>query len=130
MKMETNHTPHEIIKEALKSAGIMPGITTDLIINLVDLGLGEDFPNDTKWQARVQKAIAPLDVEDRVKSQYYTAARKELDTEAMSHFRRTGEHKSVTVADIDKRFQEKWDEYLAKKAEKEAKKKALAKSDR
>ena len=84
------------------------------------------FLNDPKWIARVTKAINPLDIEARVKSSLYTAARKELDTAAMKKHRRTGELDPVTEEDIDKLYQVKWADYLEKKAEKEAKQKAFA----
>lgn len=84
------------------------------------------FLGDTKWQKRVFKAIEPLDIEDRVKSQLYTSAKKELDSEAMELHRRKSEFKPVTDEDIQKRFDEKWAEYLSKKAASEAKKKAVS----
>ncbi|WP_155890810.1 hypothetical protein [Desulfuromonas sp. TF] len=117
------------IENMLKDAGVAPGLMTNLIIELVELAKGDELPNDEKWQARIKKAIAPLDIEDRVRGQLYTAARKELDTAAMIHYRRTKEFKDVTNEDINNLFQQKWDTYVAKKAEKEAKKKAIAKAD-
>lgn len=87
------------------------------------------FLADSNWQKRFDKAFKPLDVEKRVKSSLYTAATKELDTAAMKHHRRTGEHKAVTVADIDDLYDKKWAKHLEEKAEKEAKQKAFARAD-
>ncbi len=102
---------------------------TDIRESIDTLVKNPVFLNDPKWVARVKKAIDPLDIEARVKSSLYTAARKELDTAAMKKHRRTGVLDPVTDEDIEKLYQEKWEKYLEKKAEKEAKQTAFAKAD-
>lgn len=107
----------------------MADIVSDVRGRIDALLINPVFLADEKWQKRLIKAIEPIDVDSRVKSQLYTAATKELDTAAMAHYRRTGEHKNVTEEDIEVLFQEKWAKYLEKKAEKKAKQKAFAKAD-
>ncbi|PLX83664.1 MAG: hypothetical protein C0617_11055 [Desulfuromonas sp.] len=118
----------EVFKAAIDGLGIAPGVTTDLVVELAELAKGDELKADEKWVARIRKAIKPLDVMPRIKSQLHTAARKELDTEAMKYHRRTGKFKAVTDGDIETLYQEKLEAYLAKKAEKEAKKKAITKA--
>lgn len=98
----------------------------NLSATFAELIVNPAFMSDPKWQARVEKAMTPLDLEDRIKSQLYTAARKQLDTEAMTISRRTKVFKLVTEDEIKALFQEKYNDYLDKKAEKTAKANAFA----
>lgn len=123
--MDVKSNVNEVVSDALKDLGVSSGVAVGLVTELVELSMEDEFLCDPKWQARVKKAIRPLNVDERVKSQLYTAARKELDTKAMNHYRRTGNILPVTEEDIEEAFNKKWEEYLLKKNEQRAKKKAL-----